>query len=116
MPEKPPRMMALDGLASFVPSIEAGSRALRKEADRCKRALLFTDCDYAAKDAKELEALARHLDVRRVRVGMVLLSALAWLPMAACDAKAIVEVCVTLDSIVVDSAGAKVVFWKTPCR
>ena len=46
---------------------------------------------------------------------LALLAALTWLPLASCDARMIVETCTDLDSIVVDSAGTKIVVWKTPC-
>ena len=64
-PEKPPKMMPVDGFAAFVPAIEAGARALRVVAEQHRRAFRPTDMDHAAKDARKLEVLAAHLDVRR---------------------------------------------------
>lgn len=64
-PEKPPRTMMLDGLAAFVPAIEAGARALRRQASLARASFRPTDMEYHAKDARALEALAAHLDVRR---------------------------------------------------
>lgn len=64
-PEKPPRMMALDGLAKYVCSIEAGARALRREASLARASFRVTDMEHHAHDAKALEELALRLDVRR---------------------------------------------------
>lgn len=52
---------------------------------------------------------------RRAYVLAVLLGfLLAAIALASCDSRAVLEVCLPLDSIVADST--KVVFWKTPCR
>lgn len=65
LPERPERMMPLDGLAKFVPAIEAGARALRREAEACRRRFLPTDMAFRDRDAEALEVLAHHLDIRR---------------------------------------------------
>lgn len=64
--ERPMRTMTLDGLSSFVPSIEAGARALRREVARARAAFLPTDMENHQHDAAMLENLAHRLDVRRV--------------------------------------------------
>lgn len=63
-PERPPRTMSLDALAPYVPSVEAGARALLREAERARGAFRMTDLQHAIHDANKLEQLARVLDVR----------------------------------------------------
>lgn len=63
--EKPARMMALDALSAFVPALEFAVRLAHEKADAQKRAFLPTDMGTTVQFARQLEALARHLDVRK---------------------------------------------------
>lgn len=64
--ERPPKMMRLDALSSSVPAIEAGARALWERAEKARNDFRMTDYQHHVADAKELESLARRLDVRRM--------------------------------------------------
>jgi hypothetical protein len=66
-PERPAPTLTLDTLASYVPSIRAGVRALRRETSLARSAFRPTDVDFLARDAHNLDQLARLLDVRGVR-------------------------------------------------
>ena len=65
-PERPLPTVRFDAYVAFVPSIEAGARALRREAERARRAFRPTDMDAHQRDALALEELAHRLDVRRL--------------------------------------------------
>ena len=60
-------MMAVDGLASFVPAIEAGARALQREGEKARHDFRLTDAGHCFAGAETLARLARRLDVRRPR-------------------------------------------------
>lgn len=64
-PERPERMMSLDALSNFVPVLKRSARRAWKEADQCRQAVRPTDEDFAIEDARALEILAHHLDVRK---------------------------------------------------
>ena len=54
-------------LRSYVPSIEAGARAIRFMVDRDLKALRFTDAELRITEANRLERLAALLDRGRAK-------------------------------------------------
>lgn len=64
---KPPEPDPNGVLRSFIPSIEAGARAIRSIVDRDLKACRFTDASLHVADANALERLAVFLDRGRGR-------------------------------------------------
>ena len=64
---KPPTPDPNGSLRSYVPSIEAGARAIRSLVDRDLKACRFTDAELHVADANDLERLAAFLDRGRGR-------------------------------------------------
>ena len=64
---KPPTPDPNGALRSFIPSIEAGSRAIRLQVADDLKACRFTDAELHVADANALERLAAFLDRGRTR-------------------------------------------------